>query len=648
MGRGKKEIADCKNLITHFNLIPFKINSMRNFFSIILLVNLFFGCNSSAQKSLDELEKFPKFKEVAETFFDSYSLADPEKEYMSFAKKPVGWFVLIFDAVEYTNTPKEEILLWSLTENKFLKIDNSSIAQQETEDNIKVQFLRSNVHFEYYTDRFPYYGYDGYFEDNISLLEGHENLNDTLLHALATSYFMKAESFLGINIHHRGTYEDQAKPMTEESLSQLMKFAELNISTYDLLIAKNPSYQTFVGTPMTKQGNDIMGFWSELTFKGNIEEAKKFLPDIQYPNSVLDYAKNVLNSCGPNAILFTNGDNDTYPLWYVQEMGHRKDVAVVNTSLINVPFYIEAFTKMYNLPMTIPMNVLKSNLASFVPVEKINGAKMNADLFFENYSKAITKKGAIEHPKIEDYYSMPSVLVIPGIQQNLITTKKPEPIDSVYFKIDASYLMMADLIMLNIINNNRWKRPVYYTFMPYGSSFGLDPYAVNEGLVFQILSVSDDLNRSYPKNDAEKMYENITTKFQYSELKPGLEEGRIVQNILYAFYICASEFANSDDQVKAEFIIDKGLQHYPVEFLESPSIYGSMAVLLLQMNKEEKGRKLVDSVINALKGKDLDEWDCDHYERLSQMFRTEGLEKEANELMKIVDEQKKKNANTND
>lgn len=159
-----------------------------------------------------------------------------------------------------------------------------------------------------------------------------------------------------------------------------------------------------------------------------------------------DYAYNLLNSCQPNSILFTNGDNDTFPLWFLQEVeGIRKDVRVVNLSLVNTSWYMHQLT---DHPPALKIG--------FTPAE-IDALQPQPWRF----------KGPVE-------------VTIPGtrIRYNL------EPLP---------YLRVQDIMVLHIVQNNYPAHPVHFaTTVGGGNSMGLEPFTIMQGMVYTLTQDKHD------------------------------------------------------------------------------------------------------------------------------------------------------------
>ena len=597
-------------------------------FLIIPLITLLFiccSCSKSSDQALRDLEKFPAFNEVATELMDNYSLSEMNS-YFRLAKKAEGWFVCIHTPEDYYE-PKAEILFWSLADEKYLPLEHELINKSPSEQHKKDQFLRENFHSAFYADRSPYYGYTTDCEDNIALLEGRENLSEDNLHALGCAYFKMAYRFID-----RGpqgsvdSYDRMAQPIPDDSLAGFMKYAALNVATFELLAEKNPSYEAFIGRVRTKQANDIMGFWMEMTMKGKTAEANKFLPDIKYPASIVDMAKNTLASCEPNAILFTHGDNDTYPLWYIQASeGFRKDVAVVNLSLINVGWYAEQFKKMYDLPLDLPFELVGKPVGSlvFAGNEAIPSQSLNE--FFRGYIANLKEKQDVADPESADYYYSPAILTLVSDSSGKEDIMLPS----------TGYLLAGDLVVLNIVHNNKWKRPVYFASSGYPTD-ELKGLVMNEGYVSRLLPKQGPV--SYPEDDADKIYHNLTSVFQYSELKPGVEEPRILNNLLYVHYIAANNFLTSGDSVKAEELIDHGIKHVPAEY--GYSLYGNLVSMLLDMGRTEKAKKLFSEMMPFVEQEEMDDYDVQRYEYMVEMLAMKGLDSESQQLSKILEAKK--------
>jgi hypothetical protein len=222
-----------------------------------------------------------------------------------------------------------------------------------------------------------------------------------------------------------------------------------------------------------------------------------------------DNAKNYLESCAPNAILFTFGDNDTYPLWYVQEVEKvRPDIRIINTSLLGIDWYINQLR--YKINKSDSMDVI------WTP-QQIMGQNRQ----YLQYAAA---------PNIpqESYYDLYDVMKnVLGQGDNVSTfpvKKFKVPVDSalvrknrtvnaddvvpgdMLFEVPGNDLTRDQLIILNIIASNGWKRPIYFT-SPY-NELGFQHYLRKDGITYRLVPVSPDAGIN-----ADWMYNNLMTKF---------------------------------------------------------------------------------------------------------------------------------------
>lgn len=245
-----------------------------------------------------------------------------------------------------------------------------------------------------------------------------------------------------------------------------------------------------------------------------------------------DYASNFLNSLEPNAIIFTYGDNDTYPLWYAQEVeGIRRDVRVLNLSLIAVDWYIDQARRKINDSEAVKMTV---------PREAYRGNKRNSILYFNKNQKdpemplmSALKFIGESHPvqggsgQTYESYLPSRNLYIPVDVNAAVRNKMVYPTDTNIVSkipIDLSgkqYITKDDLAVLDIIASNLWDRPIYFSVTCQESKLqGLQNYMQLEGLglrVVPIRSPGDDNYYIYGSGrvDVERSYDVITNEWRW-------------------------------------------------------------------------------------------------------------------------------------
>ncbi|TDQ07629.1 DUF2723 domain-containing protein [Pedobacter metabolipauper] len=249
-----------------------------------------------------------------------------------------------------------------------------------------------------------------------------------------------------------------------------------------------------------------------------------------------DIAVDYLQSCAPNAILFTYGDNDTYPLWYAQEVENiRPDIRLVNLSLFDTDWYINGMKRKQNESEPLPISMNESQYVQGVrdvmyyqdmkvagPVElstilgillsdndddKLSSSQGDKKMNFlptKNFKLTINREDVIKNGGVS---ITDSAKIVPSIE----------------WTYNKNYLTKGNLALLDILVHNDWKRPVYFaSTVPSEQYIGLDKYLYNEGLALHLMPFKADTSAAAENAEllnTPALYNNVMNKFVWGNVK---------------------------------------------------------------------------------------------------------------------------------
>jgi len=244
-----------------------------------------------------------------------------------------------------------------------------------------------------------------------------------------------------------------------------------------------------------------------------------------------DIARNYLNSCDKDAILFTVGDNDTFPLWYVQDVeGVREDVRIVNMMLFNMDWYIDQMRwQNYDskpLPFSIPQTKYKAGKNNSVYVrENERWATLDYILAFVTSDDPRTKLPLRNGDKVDHIPTHKMILPVDSVEVISNGTIKPQDAHKMLKEIRLQFtpnkqILKGALGQLDILASNQWKRPIYYTSGGFDGSLGLEEYYRNEGLAYRVVPVHTPYESiiSLGEIETDTLYDRLLNTFQWGRM----------------------------------------------------------------------------------------------------------------------------------
>lgn len=331
-----------------------------------------------------------------------------------------------------------------------------------------------------------------------------------------------------------------------------------------------------------------------------------------------DLGYNHLMTCLPNSIIMNFGDNDTFPLWYNQEVeGVRPDVRIMNLSYLDGGWYVDEMKYRYNESAPVPFSLPKHKYAmsenDFIYVEDIFGEPktLKQVIDFIRSDDPISRIRLTEKTSVD--FIPTKTLLLPVNKENAIKSGivKPEDaelmVDTIVIKLKGSSLRKSEMMLLDLLANFDWNRPLFFTSASLLSNFGLDEYLQFDGFAYRLVPIHTPYSEYPGRIDTDVLYNNLMNVYRYGNVSdPNVYIDTFINynfnstRVRIAFARLATELAAKGEKEKAVEVLDYGLEQIPIDNFQYTYQYLPYICAYYDAGATEKGDALFDSYENNL------------------------------------------------
>ena len=304
--------------------------------------------------------------------------------------------------------------------------------------------------------------------------------------------------------------------------------------------------------------------------------------------TAVEMARNYLESVGENGILITHGDNDTFPLWYAQEVEDvRTDVRICNTSLLGTDWHIDQMKWAVNesapLPLTVGPEQYLYGTNEWIPIYDTQEEEMSISDVMMLFKHPQVKAPMTSGRKVD--YIASRKIVIPVNRENvfkygIVDEKFADQVpDSIVFTIskDKDYLSKPELFLLDLLAGYQWDRPLHLLNMGGDLNVGIKEYLEFCGYSFKFVPIKNKTTTSVAGFvDTDELYDRMTKSYRWDDLArddyfidyQNMYTHLGVMSVRGLFVTCADAFMKAGENDRALEMVDKCcevMKHYPLE-----------------------------------------------------------------------------------